>query len=220
MRGKEYRVILVDDHALFRDGLKLLIEKENIGRVIGEADNGQSFLNIIEIEKPEIVIMDIDMPTMNGLEATEKALQKYPDLNILILSMHGDQHHYNQLINAGAKGFVLKTAGKIELETAIKNVAEGGSHFSSELLRKIILDISKPSLKNQESGRNLEFTDRELEILKLFCNGFTASKIAEKVYLSVKSIEAYRSKLLHKTGTKNTISLVLFAIKNKIVSLE
>jgi len=219
MDRKNYKIVLVDDHTIFRDGLKLLIEKEKIGKVVGEADNGQKFLKLIEFEQPDLVVMDIDMPIMGGLEATQQALLKYPDLNILILSMHGDQNHYSLFINAGAKGFVLKTAGKKELEDAIINVAEGRSYFSSELLRKIIIEINKPILKDHTNGTTLHFTDRELEVLKLFCNGFTASEIAEKIFLSVKSIEAYRSKLLLKTGAKNTISLVLFAIKNKIVVL-
>jgi len=219
MEKSHYKIILADDHALFRDGLKLLIEKEGIGTVIGEAENGLMFLSLIDNEKPDMVVMDIDMPVLNGLEATKKAIDKYPDLNVLILSMHGDQYFYNELITAGAKGFVLKTSGKQELETAIRNVAEGGSHFSSELLRKIILDINKPIIKDHSSETPIAFTDRELEILKLFCNGFTASEIADKVSLSVKTVEAHRSKLLHKTDTKNTIALVLYAIKSKMVTI-
>lgn len=219
MSDNNCKIVLVDDHLLFRDGLRLLIENEGLGSVIGEAENGQEFLSLIENEKPDLVIMDIDMPIMNGIEATEKALEKYPDINILVLSMHGDQHHYNQLINAGAKGFVLKSAGKQELESAIKSLAAGDCYFSSELLRKIIVDISKPQLKDVSTGDDLVFNEREMEVLKFFCSGFTASEIAEKVFLSVKTIESYRSKLLAKTGAKNTISLVLYAIKNKIVSI-
>jgi len=219
MENTKYKIVLVDDHALFRDGLKLFIELENIGTVIGETDNGLKFLNLIENEKPDLVIMDLDMPIMSGLEATEKAIAKYPDLNILVLSMHSDQNQYYQMINAGAKGFVLKSTGKQELEKAIRTVAEGGSHFSNELLRKIILEIGKPQHKDNSFQNKLVFTNRELEILTLFCNGYTVSEIADKVFLSVKTIESHRSKLLHKTGAKNTISLVLMAIKNKIVTI-
>jgi DNA-binding NarL/FixJ family response regulator len=219
MDKKVYKIILADDHTLFRDGLKLLIEKEEIGIVIGEAENGLQVLNLIENEKPDLVVMDIDMPVISGLEATEKAVAKFPDLNILILSMHGEQHYYNELINVGAKGFVHKTAGKQELQTAICNVAEGGNHFSNELLRKIIMDINKPQINVHSESSHIELTDRELEILRLFCSGFTASEIASTIFLSVKTVEAHRSKLLHKTETKNTIALVLYAIKNKIVSI-
>lgn len=219
LKPQKYKIIIVDDHALFREGIKLLIEHEKIGEVIAELENGKKFLDFIADEKPDIVLMDIDMPIMNGIEATQKALELYPDLNILVLSMHGDQNHYNQLISAGAKGFVLKTSGKQELQNAITTVSQGDSYFSSELLRKIIVDITRPKENDKSNKPNIDFTERELEILGHFCGGYTVSEIAEKMFLSVKTIEAYRSKLLQKTGVKNTICLVLFAIKNKIVSL-
>lgn len=217
MTTKPFKIVLADDHAIFRESLKVLIEQEKIGMVIAEAENGQKLLEIMDQQRPDVVVMDIDMPRMNGLEATERIIAKYPDQNILILSMYGDQHHYNQLINAGVKGFVLKTSGKKELEKAIKTVAEGESHFSNELLRKIIVDIGNPKTKEDCRNTSFQLTERELEILKLFCNGLTVSEIANKLFLSVKTIEAYRSKLLSKTGAKNTINLILFAIKNKIV---
>lgn len=213
------KIVIVDDHALFREGIKLLIEHEKIGNVIAELENGQKFLDFIIDEKPDVVLMDIDMPIMNGIEATQKAISIYPDINILILSMHGDQNHYNQLINAGAKGFVLKTSGKQELQNAIATVAQGESYFSSELLRKIIVEISKTKEPTNANQAKIDFTERELDVLGYFCSGYTASEIADKMFLSVKTIEAYRSKLLQKTETKNTICLVLYAIKNKIVSL-
>lgn len=219
MAQTKYKIVIVDDHSLFREGLCLLIDKEGIGEVIAEADNGLKLFDILETKKPDVVLMDIDMPIMNGLEATAKVIQKYPDINILVLSMHGDQEHYSQLINAGAKGFVLKTSGKQELETAIRSVAQGESYFSSELLRKIIIDLSKPTPKSQSEVIKIDLTERELEVLKLFCNGLSVSEIAEKLFLSVKTIEAHRSKLIFKTESKNTIGLVLFAIKNKIVTI-
>ena len=218
MKNKKYKIALADDHAIFRKGLRLIIESDNIGEVIGEANNGKELLDILETEKPDLAIIDIDMPVMDGYEATKQAISKYPDLNILVLSMHGDQNYYNQMIVAGVKGFVLKTSNKDELEQAIATVAERGSHFSNELLRKIIFDTSsKPKTPSEEN--KVDLTDKEYEILVHFCNGLTIGEIADKVFLSVKSVEAYRTKLLKKTGAKNTISLVLFAIKNKIVSI-
>jgi DNA-binding NarL/FixJ family response regulator len=217
MEARKFKTILVDDHELYRDGLKLFIENENLGIVTGEADNGLSFLKLIENEKPDIAIIDINMPVMDGIEASEKAIAKYPDINILILSMHGDQNYYTQLINIGVKGFLLKTAGKKELEDAFNSVAKGNSYFSSELLRRIILEINRPQTLESLNKINPDFTERELEILMLFCNGFTANEIASKISLSVKTVEAYRSKLLHKTGARHTIALVIYAIKNKIV---
>lgn len=217
-KGK-FKIVIVDDHMLFREGLRLLIEKEGIGEVVAEADNGLKLLEILKTSIPDVIILDIDMPVMNGFEATEKIVKQYPKANILVLSMHGDQEHYSQLVKAGAKGFVLKTSGKHELENAINSVAQGESFFSSELLRKIIIDLSNPAHKQNGDFVKIDFTDRELEVLTLLCTGLTVSEIAEKLFLSVKTIEAHRSKLILKTETKNTIGLILFAIKNKIVTI-
>ncbi len=215
----KYKIVIVDDHALFREGLRLLIEKEGIGIVVAEADNGLKLIELIRSSLPDVIIMDIDMPIMNGYDATERVIQQYPEANILVLSMHGDQEHYSQLVKAGAKGFVLKTSGKHELENAIKCVAKGESFFSSELLRKIIIDLSSPMHSQNRESVKIDFTDRELEVLKLLCSGLTVSEIADKLFLSVKTIEAHRSKLIIKSESKNTIGLILFAIKNKIVTI-
>lgn len=215
-----YKVIIVDDHLIFREALKSLLEQENIAQVIGEADNGQEFLFLLDCQKPDLVLMDIDMPQMDGITATEKAMIQYPDLKILILSMFGDQDHYYRLINAGAKGFILKSSGKTELENGIRSVAEGDNFFSSELLHKIIININKTKSDKFISPLDeLELTERELETLKLLCMGYSTNEIADKIFLSHKTVEFYRSKLLQKTKSKNTVNLVLYAIKNKIITI-
>lgn len=211
------KIILVDDHSLFREGIKLLIEMEQIGHVVAEASNGTEFIELLNMHTPDLVILDIDMPVMDGLEATHKALAKYPGLKILILSMHGNQEYYQQFIDTGVKGFTLKTAGKAELENAIRTILAGNTYFSQELLLKIINDLNNASHK-QNITDELGITAREVETLKLIAKGLSIPCIAEKMFLSPKTIEAYRSKLLLKTGTKNTLALVLFAIKNKLVT--
>ena len=212
------KIIIVDDHLMFREGIKLLIETEGMGKVIAEAENGQEFLHLLENNHPDLVLMDIEMPVMGGLEATIKAIAKNPDLKILVLTMLGNKDNYTSMINAGVMGFVLKTSGKQELEKAIKTVIGGESYFSNELLRSIIVNFGKQqSAHVSTSGLGSEFTDRELEILQYLCKGLTATEIAEKLFRSIKTVEAYRSKLLQKTNTRNTINLVLFAIKNKLV---
>jgi len=212
------KIIIVDDHLMFREGIKLLIETEGMGKVIAEADNGQDFLRLLENNNPDLVLMDIEMPVMGGLEATIKALIMKPGLKILVLTMLGNKDNYTAMINAGVLGFVLKTSGKKELEKAIKTVIGGESYFSNELLRSIIVDFGKQSSAvTNLSGIDKDFTDRELEILQYLCLGLTATEIAGKLFRSIKTIEAHRSKLLQKTNTKNTINLVLFAIKNKLV---
>jgi DNA-binding NarL/FixJ family response regulator len=219
MSGK-LKIIIVDDHPLFREGIKLLIEKENIGKVIGEAENGVEFLNILKKSKPDLVLMDIDMPVMDGYEASKLAKEKYPNLKILVISMFSDKDNYENMISAGVSGFVLKTSGKHEMEKAISNVAKGESYFSAELLREIIINFNRI---NEEEAKikeeRIEITEREYEVLRCFCEGLTSSEIAAKLFVSVKTIEAHRSKLIHKTNTKNTINLILFAIKNKYVEI-
>ena len=214
------RIIIVDDHSLFREGMELLIEMEGMGHVIAEAENGQAFLDILPGLAPDLVLMDIEMPVMGGLEATREAIAMHPGLKILVLTMLGEKDNYTTMINAGAMGFVLKTAGKNELQKAIKTMAGGESYFSNELLRQIIANSGKQQLSPDISGSiDIKFTDREFEILKYFCQGLTATEIAGKVFRSVKTIEAHRSMLLEKTHSKNTINLVLFAIKNKLVEI-
>jgi DNA-binding NarL/FixJ family response regulator len=216
MTSKGYKIITVDDHPVFREGLKLIVEKQLIGTVIAEAENGHDFLDLLNTHKPDLVLLDIEMPGMNGLEATEKALAIYPDLKILIFSMYNDKKYFNRIVKAGAKGMVLKTAGKKEFETAIEIVASGGSHFSSEFVHKM---LDADNEKENQQKTKITLTARETEILNCLCCGFSAQEIADKLCISIKTVEHYRSKLLDKTETKNTVGMVLFAIKNGLVRL-
>ena len=212
------KIILVDDHEMFRNGIKSLIEQENMGEIIGEAKNGEEFLQVLNRITPDIVLMDIDMPKLNGVDASEMALSRNSNLNILILSMYDDYSHYSRLIVAGVKGFISKSCGKSELERGILAVANGESYFSSDLLRNLIVELNKPKEYHNGKGNIVTFTNREEEILKLICQGYSSNEIAEKVFLSNKTIDNYRSKLLEKTGAKNAIGLVIYAIKNKIIT--
>lgn len=212
------KIVVVDDHEMFRNGLKSLIEQENLGHIIAEAKNGADFLNQLQSIKPDLILMDIDMPIMNGIEATEKALSMDSNLNILILSMYDDYSHYTRLVNAGVRGFISKSSGKSELERGIESVGNGDCYFSSDLLRNIIVEINKTKEHTDPDGLIISFTDREEEVLKYICKGYDSIEIADKMCLSHKTIDNYRSKLLQKTGAKNSVSLVIFAIKNKIVT--
>jgi DNA-binding NarL/FixJ family response regulator len=213
-------MILVDDHLLFREGIKLLIETEGMGEVIAEAPNGQVFLELLTKHNPDLVLMDIEMPVMGGIEATSKAIAMKPDLKILLVTMLDLSDDYAKLINTGAIGCVLKSAGKHELENAINTVIKGESYFSTELLRKIILDFGKQKATSPDmvSIEN-DYTERELEVLKYLCQGFSVSEIAEKINRSIKTVEAHRAKLLQKTEARNTVNLVLYAIKNKLIEI-
>jgi DNA-binding NarL/FixJ family response regulator len=214
----KFKIVVVDDHEMFRNGLKSLIEQENIGQIVAEAKNGKEFLQIIETVTPDVVLMDIDMPIMDGIEASEKVLLAHDKLNILVLSMYDDYNHYSRLVSAGVKGFISKSSGKTELERGIVAVGNGEYYFSSDLLRNIIVEINKSKEHADQNGNEFKFTDREEDVLKLICKGFDSNEIANQMCLSNKTIDNYRSKLLQKTGAKNAVSLVIYAIKNKIVT--
>lgn len=139
------KIILVDDHTLFREGIKLLIENEGFGEVIAEADNGQSFLDILKTQHPDLVILNMEMPMMDGVETTLKALQMVPNLKILVLTMLSEMANYLDILNAGAMGIVLKTSGKTEFEKAIKIVLNGENYYSYELLNQIMVKVNRKS---------------------------------------------------------------------------
>jgi len=215
------KIIIVDDHVMFREGLKLLIETEGMGEVIAEAENGLIFLTLLDKHHPDLVLMDIEMPVMGGLEAIIKAIAIRPELKILVLSMLCAKENYTDIINAGAMGFILKTSGKQELEKAIKTVIGGECYFSNELLRKIIQYSGKQQpISGNSVIAGINITERELEVLQYLSMGLSANEIAVKLFRSVKTVEAHRSKLLEKTNTKNTINLVLYAVRNKLVDIS
>lgn len=212
------KIIVVDDHSLFREGIKLLIENEQLGQVVAEAENGKAFLDLLTAHTPDLVIMDIEMPVMDGLEAIREAMAHNPKLKFLVLTMLNEKANYSEIIYAGAMGFVLKTAGKNEFEKAINTIISGESYFSTEMLRQMLLNTNKNDEQDNNEKHN-ELSDREIEVLELLCQGLSVAEIGEKIFLSVKTIEAHRSVLLRKTKTRNTINLILHAIKNKLVEI-
>ncbi|MDP4207612.1 MAG: response regulator transcription factor [Bacteroidota bacterium] len=209
------KLILVDDHKMFREGLKSLITIQEIATVIGEASNGKEFLELLEKQIPDVVVMDIAMPVMDGVEAARIALERNPDLKILTLSSFGDEEYYYKMIETGVKGFVMKNAGIIEFERAINDIADGESYFSNEILRRIVVNLGT-GVKTKKSE---DLSKREVEVLKLICQGLTNEEIAESLHLSPETIKSHRSHILEKTSTKNTASLVMYSIKNKLVEL-
>jgi DNA-binding NarL/FixJ family response regulator len=214
---KKPDLIIVDDHLIFRQGLKSLITSENIATVIGEASNGKEYLELLSHLKPDLVLMDIDMPHMNGMEATQKSLLLMPDLKIIAFTMFGDEEYYYKMIDLGVKGFILKSSGINELENAIRDVMMGESYFSNELLRKIINNFGRKS--TQKPTENIGLTEREMEVLQQICLGLNNEEIAEKLFISSKTVKSHRSNLLGKTGCKNTPTLMLYALRNNIVQI-
>jgi DNA-binding NarL/FixJ family response regulator len=212
----KYKVMLVDDHKLFRKGLRMLIDALNRFEVAGEASNGIEFLNLLDQGRPDIVMLDIAMPEMDGIEAARLALMKYPDLKIITLSMFGEQDYYFKMVDAGVKGFLLKNSDFSEVKMALETVMEGGNYFSRELLMNLV-----NSLKNspEELTPDSPLSDREKEIILLICKGMSTQEIADSLCLSKRTVDSHRANILLKTGCRNTASLVVYAIKEKLVEL-
>jgi len=221
MGKKKFKVILVDDHKLFRDGLKFVINQIDDLEVVAEASNGNEFLEILKTQEVDIVLMDISMPELDGIQATKMANELYPGIKILVISMFCDEEYYYQMVKAGVMGFVLKESGKNELEEAIKSVLNGETFFSQKLLRDIIFNLHEPStIKSTHKDQEFVLTKRESEILKNICEGYSNTQIAEKLFISIRTVEGHKSNLINKTGVKNTISLVMYALKNNLVNLS
>jgi DNA-binding NarL/FixJ family response regulator len=185
-------------------------------RVIAEAANGRQFLNLLENQIPDLVLMDINMPVMDGIEAATLAHEKFPDLKIITLSMYGEEDYYYKMVNAGVKGFVLKNSDIKEVKNALDVVFEGGSFFSSELLQNLVNSL-KSTAKSKEF--HTELSEREMEILILICQGYSNQEIGDKLFISKRTVDKHRANILEKSDSKNTAQLVVYAIKNKLVEL-
>ncbi len=212
------KIVLVDDHTLFRNGLRTLLDGIEGFVVTAEAADGIELLELLEQERPDVVLLDIEMPRMNGIVAAEEALRRYPDLKIITLSMYGDEDYYFKMVSLGVKGFILKNSDIRDVVSAIETVVEGGSFFSQELLFNLVSNLkSSPSAIPDDSPE--ELSQRESEILLHICRGESNNEIADALFISKRTVDKHRSNILAKTGCKNTANLVVYAIKNHLVEI-
>ncbi len=210
--------MVVDDHTLFRNGLRILLDGIEGFSVIGEASDGEELLAMLPTLHPDVILLDIEMPRMNGIQTAEEVLKRYPDLKIITLSMYGDEDYYFKMVSLGVKGFILKNSEIKEVVTAIETVVEGGSYFSQELLFTLVSNLkSTPTTVTDEDSE--ELSQRESEILLHICRGESNSEIADALFISKRTVDKHRSNILAKTGCKNTANLVVYAIKNNLVEI-
>jgi DNA-binding NarL/FixJ family response regulator len=212
---EKIRIIIADDHQLFRNGLKILLNSFPEFEVTGEASNGEEFLTLIKTCPADIALMDINMPEMDGIEATRKGLKICPAISVIALSMYGEEEYYYKMVDAGAKGFLLKDSDISEVKEAILTVIKGGSYFSQELLYHVIQKIKH---REQES-KTANLSKREKEVLYKICEGLSNQEIADTLFISKRTVDKHRANLLGKTNSKNTASLILFAIRNKLIEI-
>ena len=210
------KIILVDDHTLFRNGLRILLNNLKNFQVVGEAANGEEFIDLLDQVTADLVLLDIDMPVMDGIEAAKIALQKFPGLKIITLSMYGEEDYYYKMVDAGVKGFLLKNSDMNEVKNALETVYDGGNYFSSELLQTLVSSL-RTSTKTKEP--HIDLSEREIEILILICQGLSNQEIADQLYISKRTVDKHRANILEKSQCKNTAQLVMYAIKNQLVEI-
>lgn len=210
-------VIIVDDHKLVTDCISLFLKSSPDMEVVGVAHSASEAISLLDSVVPDVMLIDISMPDMTGIEATARVKGKYPDIKVLILSMHSDYDNISEAIDAGADGYVPKDVASEELVDAIKAIYSGKNYFHTTISDEIVRNYS--TKRRSHSITLPQLTKRELEVLKLFTEGFNNSEIAEKLFLSVRTIESHKNHILQKTNMKNSVELIKFAIKNRIINL-
>ncbi|MRR56415.1 MAG: response regulator transcription factor [Deltaproteobacteria bacterium] len=212
-------VMIVDDHQIVRDGLKAILHNEEGIGVIAEADNGRTALRLIKELMPEIVIMDIAMPDMNGIDATRRISVEYPDIKVLILSMHHDKRMVLEVFNAGARGYLLKECASDELLRAIKTLLQGETYLSPKISSIVVKGLVKQQ-KEEIPSEIFSLSSREREVLQLLAEGKSMKEIAFTLDVSIKTVEAFRKRLMDKLKVNSIAELTKIAIREGLTSLD
>ena len=215
---KPINLAIADDHKIFRNGLKATLEDCADLNLIIEASNGKELIGQLAARTPDVILMDIKMPEMDGMQTTAHIHQNFKDIKVLALSMHNEDKYIVDMMKAGASGYLLKNAEPEEIIEAITTVHNKGFYFNEHLSVTLIKQLVGPGHDNAPQ-QNIELNDREIEVLKLVCQEYSNQEIADKIFLSVRTVEGYRARLFEKTGSKNLVGLVIFAIKNGIISV-
>lgn len=215
----DIKIVIADDHEMFRDGFKLMLTKQPSIQLLGEAENGRELLQLTQSLQPDVVVTDIKMPIMDGIEATQKIKTLFPEMGIIGLSMFDEDDLIVDMLEAGAKGYLLKNAGKEHIVEAIKTVYDGDPYYCKTTSNKLTQMIAKSKYNPYTRKEKIEFTDREKEIIELISKEYSNKEIAEKLFLSIRTVEGHRLKIMEKTGVKNTVGLVVYAIKNNLLKL-
>lgn len=210
------KIALVDDHTLFRTGLAGLLSQHDGFEVVADVGSGEEFLALLPSLDVDVVFMDISMPGMDGAETTRRALAERPDLRIVTLSMYGDEHYYTRMMESGASGFLLKDSDIEEVYSAVEVTMAGDSYFSSALLGTLTRNMSMLAVDEPAED---QLSNREVEILVEVCRGLSNQEIADKLFISKRTVDKHRANIMEKTGCKNTANLVVYAIKNHLVDL-
>lgn len=214
------KIILTEDHQLLRDGIKALIASENI-EIIGEASTGAGLWKLMEYTQPDIILMDISLPDISGIELTRTLSERYPEVKVLILSMFTDESFINQAIKAGAKGYLHKNTTREEMLIAIDTVYSGSEFYSDNISKIILKSFVDKAKKNGEDFSNPHeiLSKREIEILKMFAEGFINKEIADRLFISIRTVESHKNHIMQKLNLKTQVELVKYAIRHNLINI-
>lgn len=207
--------VVADDHGIVREGLRRLLESESDIKVVGEALDGREVLELVARAKPDVVVLDITMPKLGGLETLERLRSDYPDTKVILLSVHSDPPFIRSAIALGADGYVLKNGRASEIVTAIREVMKGGSFFSPAVAREIVEQLRAPTPDSKDPFSIL--SNREREVLHLIAEGRSAKEVAVELSLSTKTVEAHRTSLMRKLGIRKATELVRYALRHGLI---
>jgi DNA-binding NarL/FixJ family response regulator len=213
------KIIIADDHEMFRDGFRLMLTKQPDIQLLGEAENGRELLILTETQHPDVIVTDIKMPIMDGIEATQKIGELFPDIGIIGLSMYDEDDLIVDMLEAGAKGYLLKNSNKEQIADAIKTVYKGDPYYCRTTSRKLTEMIAKSRFNPYKKIKKINFSEREINIIEMIYREMTNKEIAEKLFLSVRTVEGQRLSILEKIGVKNSVGLIIYALKNGMVKL-
>jgi two-component system, NarL family, response regulator NreC len=211
------KVLLVDDHSILREGLRMVLDAQPQITVVGEANDGREAIELAEQLHPDVVVMDIAMPNMNGLEATRQIKHRWPEIRVVILTMHENQHYLIQIVRAGATGAVLKSSAGTELLTAINAASHGQSYFSPSIASMMLEDY-RVRLSSDDLDDPVLLTEREREVLQLVAEGKTNQEVAAALFVTIKTVQTHRAHIMHKLGFHDRTDLVKYAIRTGVVT--
>jgi two-component system response regulator DegU len=211
-----YRIAVVDDQKLFRQGIISLLEEFKELKVILECENGKELTTALKNEEPDVILLDLEMPVMDGIATTEYVRQKYPEIKIIILTMHDDDSFIAHLIEKGANGFLLKDSTIETVVEAIHTVMKTGFHFNEKISKAMVKGLVK-NQKIKPSFNAVCLSKKEIEIIIFICREHTTKEISEKMGVSVRTIDGHRDNILHKTGARNSAGIVMYAMKNNLI---
>lgn len=211
------RILIADDHSIVREGVRMILASQRDFDVVGEAASGEQALELIETLHPDVVVMDISMPGIGGIKATEQIKQRHPSINVLALTMHEDENYVFRLLRAGASGYVLKRAAAQDLVTAVRAASRGEAFLYPSVAQKVIADYLKRVEAGEEKDRYDGLTEREREILTLIAGGSSNQEIAKQLYISIKTVQTHRAHILEKLGLHDRTELVRYAIRKGLI---